>query len=229
MFALTTLVYPALLAALCVGAGLLVDRASGGFLPGSLVLAGGRPSFSAYMILADSAIHMMGADFLINHGQDYAHLDLHNSYGVYLNHYYNTSYPSGADTLFGGSAFLLRLPLIWAFQPFNAFMLASAAGPIWVLLRRIGLDGAWAALGTLTATLPALVFAYELIGSIKEITALPMILTLGVLVVIHERWLRAGPARGIPFALAAAAGISALGLGFFPWVVGAVAVLLVIV
>src|SRR5665213_48267 len=201
MFLLATLLYPCLLAALCVGAGLLADRASGGFLPGALlpavgaaaligvsqlttysvlaapatpyvlallavagfvlgrgrlgvfarharqcgwrlaapvlaflvalapVLLAGRPSFSSYGVLTDSAFHMLGADFLIHHGQDYSHLDLRNSYGEYLNAYYNTSYPSGADTLFGGSAFLLGVPLIWAFQPFNAFMLATAAGP----------------------------------------------------------------------------------------------------
>ena len=80
------------------------------------------------MALSDSAVHMIGADFLIHHGQDYAHLDLRNSYGQFINNYYDTSYPSGADTLFGGSALLLGLPLIWAFQPFNAFMLAHRRG-----------------------------------------------------------------------------------------------------
>ena len=99
------------------------------------------------MALSDSAVHMIGADYLIHHGQDYAHLDLHNSYGQFINNYYGTSYPSGADTLFGGSALLLGLPLIWAFQPFNAFdarargrprlaarasaRAAAAAGPRW--------------------------------------------------------------------------------------------------
>jgi hypothetical protein len=37
MFVLTTLVYPVLLALLCVGAGLLIDRMSGGFLPALLL------------------------------------------------------------------------------------------------------------------------------------------------------------------------------------------------
>jgi hypothetical protein len=301
MFALTTLVYPCVLAVLCVGAGLLVDRLSGGFLPGALlpavgaagliaasqlcsyvaaaapatpyvmaaiaaagfalararafalarslrtcpwqlavpvlayilalapVLIAGRPTFSSYMALADSAIHMMGADFLIHHGQDYAHLDLRNSYGQYIDHYYNTSYPSGADTLFGGSALLPGLPLIWAFQPFNAFLLATATGPAWVLLRRMGLDGGWAALGALTAAVPALVYAYELIGSVKEIAALPMALTLGALVVLYPRWLRRGPSGTIPIALVTAAGVSALGVGFGAWALAAAAVLLVIV
>ena len=228
MFILSALVYPIVLATLCIGAGLLVDRCSGGFLPGALlptvgaaglialsqlttylaavaqatpyamvavalagfalaqrrvrtlarrwrawslqlvapvlayvlalapVLFAARPTFSFYLGLSDSAFHMLGADYLIHHGQDYAHLDLRNSAGRYINAYYNTSYPSGSDTLFGGSAILLGLPLIWAFQPFNAFMLAIAAGPAWLLLRRMGLSGRWAALGALTATVPAL-------------------------------------------------------------------------
>ncbi len=297
MFALTTLVYPVVLALLCVGAGLLVDRCSGGWLPGLLlptvgaaaliglsqlttyvphlaaatpyvmavaalagfalawprvrifarnwrgwrwqvvapvlayvlalapVLLAGRTTFSSYLTLSDSAFHMMGADFLLRHGQDFTHLDLRNSYGEYIDYYYGYGYPSGADTLFGGSAYLLGLPLIWAFQPFNAFMLATATGPAWLLLRRMGLAGPWAALGALTATVPALVYGYELIGSIKEITSLGLILTLGALVLVHRRWLRAGPASVLPFALVAAGGISALGAGFAAWVLAAVLVL----
>jgi hypothetical protein len=296
-----TLLYPCLLALLCVGAGLLIDRASGGFLPGALlpavgaaaligvsqlttysvfaapatpyvlavlaaagftigrrrvetlarqwrrcgwqlavpllaflaavapVLFAGRPSFSSYGVLTDSAFHMLGADFLMRHGQDYAHLDLRNSYGQYINAYYNTSYPSGADTLFGGSAFLLHVPLIWAFQPFNAFMLAIVAGPAWVLARQLELDGALAALAALTVTVPALVYGYELIASVKEITALPMILTLGALVTLHSRWLRGPPRGALPFALVAAAGVSALGVAFGAWVLTAVLVLAAIV
>ncbi len=300
MFVLTTLVYPVVLAALCIGAGLLVDRCCGGWLPGLLlpstgaaaliglsqlttyvapaaratpylmaaaavggfglawprarVLAGrlrecpwqpvapvlayllalapvllaGRPSFSSYLTLSDSAVHMTGADYLLHHGQSYAHLDLRNSYGQYINNYYNTSYPSGADTLFGGSAFLLGLPLIWAYQPFNAFMLALAAGPAWILVRRIGLNGPWAALAALTTTVPALVYGYVLIGSVKEIASLGMILTLGALVVLYPRWLRGRATGVIPFALTAAAGVSALGAGFGAWVLAAAAILAVV-
>ena len=297
VFIATALLYPCVLAALCAGAGLLVDRVSGRFLPAPLllsvgaaalialsqlstyasplapatpylmlalalagialgrararslahrclscpwpaavsvlvyaialapVLLAGRASLSSYMALADSAVHLIGADFLIRHGQDYAHLDLRNSYGQFIHDYYATNYPSGADTLFGGSAFLLGLPLIWAFQPFNAFMLASAAAPAWLLARRMRLDGAWAALAALTAVLPALVYAYELFASVKEITALSMILTLGCLVVAHRRWLLVAPARAVPFALVLGAGVSALGPAFGAWALAAVVVL----
>jgi hypothetical protein len=301
MFIATTLLYPCVLAALCAGAGLLVDRLSGRFLSPALlltvgaaalialsqlstyayflapatpylmlafalagfvlgrararaflarlrrsawlafvsvlayalalapVLLAGRVSMSSFMTLSDSAVHLIGADFLIRHGPHYTHLDLRNSYGQFINDYYNTSYPSGADTLFGGSAFLLGLSLMWAFQPFNAFMLATAAGPAWLLARRMGLRGGWAALATLSAVVPALVYAYELFGSVKEITALPMILTLGALVLAHRHWLSAGARRAIPFGLVAAAGISALGVAFGAWALAAALVLAVLV
>jgi hypothetical protein len=306
MFVLTTLVYPVVLALLCLGAGLLVDRASGGVLPAMLlltvgaaalivasqlttyvapiapatpyvlvavtvagfmlgwgraralarrwrsslwqiglapvayalalapVLLAGRPSFSSYLALADSAVHMVGADFLIRHGQDYSHLDLANSYGATIDNYYNASYPSGADTLLGGTSFVGGLPLIWTFQPFNAFMLATATGPAWVLARRVGLagpasgTGAWAAVAALTMTLPALVYAYELFGSIKEIVALPLILSMGALVVEHRRWLWRGARGVLPFALIVGAGVGALGAAFGAWALAAALVLAVV-
>jgi hypothetical protein len=192
------------------------------------VLLAGRASFSSFMALSDSAVHLIGADYLIRHGHNWSYLDEHNSYGRFILEYYNTSYPSGADTLFGGSALLLRLPLIWAFQPFNAFMLASATGPAWLLARKLRLSGIWAALAALTAVVPALVYAYELLASVKEIAALPMILGLGCLVVSHRRWLRGPPARVLPFALLLASGVSALGIAFGAWALAAVLVLAVV-
>jgi hypothetical protein len=300
MFLATTLLYPCVLAALCIGSGLLLERGSGGTLPhamllpvgaagliglsqlstlayplapatpyamGALALAGfwlgraraaalaqalrrrgglvlisilaycialapvliaGRPSFSSYMALADSAVHLAGAEFLLHHGQHFTHLDLRNSYGQFINAYYNSNYPSGADTLFGGSATLLGLPLIWAFQPFNAFMLACGVGPAWLLARRIGLRGAWGAFAALSAVLPALVYAYELLGSIKEVTALPLILALGVLVARHESWLGVGVRRALPFAILLAGGVSALGIAFGAWAAVAALVLAVL-
>jgi hypothetical protein len=293
MFALTTLAYPAVLLLLCAGAGLLVDRLAGGWLPAALlpavgaaalialsqlttyasalagatpylmlgaavigfaagrdrvravasrrgaerwrlgwqlapplavyllalapVLLAGRPTFSSYMALADSAVHMQGADYLVRHGQSYAHLDLRSSYGLFINGYYNVGYPSGADTLFGSSSILMGLPLIWTFQPFNGLMLALAAGPAWLLARRVGLRAPCAALAAVIVTVPALVYGYELLGSVKEVTVLCQILTLGVLAIEHRRWLN-GRARGVlPFAVVTAAGVSVLGVGFGVW------------
>jgi len=299
LFALSALLYPALLAALCIGAALGVDRASGGILPGPLlavvgmaaliaagewttyltalapatpyvlaavalsgliagrrrlraadhravvavatactlafviaaapVLFAGRPTFAAYMVLTDSAVHMIGADYLIHHGQQYAHLDLLNSYGLYLSRYYNGAYyPTGADLLLGGSSGLIGVPVIWAFQPFNALVLGLSAGPAWLLARRVGLAGGWAVTAAVIATVPALVYAYELIGSVKEVTALPLVLALGAFAVEHKRWIHEGPRSAIPFALVAAAGVSALGVAFGVWTSATVAVIAVV-
>ena len=137
------------------------------------VLLAGRPTFSSFWLLADSAVHMLGADYLIHHGQDYAHLDLRNSYGQYIHALLRHRATRRARTRCSAAARCCwALPLIWMFQPFNAFMLATATGPAWVLARRIGLAGAWAALAALTATVPALVYGYELVASVKEIIAL---------------------------------------------------------
>jgi hypothetical protein len=190
------------------------------------VMIAGRASFSSYMTLTDSAVHMIGADYLITHGASFAHLDLHNSYGLLIKDYFDSGYPSGADTIFGASAFLLGLPTIWAFQPFNAFALALAVGPAWLLVRRCGLSGLFAGLAALTVSLPALVYAYELIASVKEILAMSMLLGIGALVTTHRKWLAGSLRSGLPFALLAAAGISALGVGFGAWVLMSLIVLL---
>ena len=55
-----------------------------------------------------------------------------------------------------------------------------------------------------------------------------MVLTLGVLVVLHRRWLGRAPTGAIPFALVAAGGVSALGVGFAAWALAAALVLAVV-
>ncbi len=298
MFALTVFVYPLVLALLCLGAGLAVDRCSGRWLPLALlpsvgaaalvalsqlstslsalapatpylmlvlallgfalaplrelclqvrarrwlllvpllayllalapVLLVARASFSSFMALSDSAVHMIGADYLIHHGQDYAHLDLSSSYGQFIENYYGTGYPSGADTLFGGSALLLRLPLIWAFQPFCGLTLVLSSGPAWLIAQRFELRSRWAVLAAFSATVPAIVYSYQLIGSVKELLAVVMLLALGVLLVLHERWLARAPRRVLPCALVLAGGVSALGVGFGAWALAAGLVLLLV-
>src|SRR5579859_7659703 len=179
MFVLSSLAYPLVLAVLALGAGLAVDRVAGGGLAAVLLapvgaaaligvvevstyvprvapaLLSGRATFSAYMVLTDSAVHMIGADYLVHHGQAYAHLDLVNSYGQYISNYYAQNYPTGADALLGGSAMLLGVPVIWAMQPFTAFVLATMAGPCLLLARRMGLTGGVAVIAAVIASVPA--------------------------------------------------------------------------
>ena len=134
-------------------------------------------------------------------------------------------YPSGADTMFGGSALLLGLPLIWAFQPFNAFVLALGCGPAWMLARRLGLGRAMAAAAALTAVVPALLYGYELEGSIKELTTMSLLLACGCLVSEPGRWLARGARGAMPLALLFAAGLSVLGPAFGAWAIACSAAL----
>ena len=290
--------YPCVLALLCVGAGLLVDRASGGWLPGMLLRRPGRRadrgvaaehlrrvpragdavcdgcgrggragrwggrgcgrscaaggSGAGNSRCPCSSISWRWPRFCSRAGPRSPLIRTLDRLGVPLAGRRLPDAPRPA-LLAPGSARLLRpvpqrllqhrlpvrrrhavrrqrvhtgAPLIWAFQPFNAFMLALAAGPAWVLARRIGLAGGWAALAALTATVPALVYGYELVASVKEIVALAMILTLGALVVLHPRWLWRGAAGAIPFAVVLAAGVSTLGVGFGAWALAAAVLVL---
>ena len=191
------------------------------------VLLAGRPSFSSYMTLSDSAVHMMGADFLLHHGQNYAHLDLRNSYGLFINEYYNTYYPSGCrhalrrERLSAGPAADLGLPAVQrvhARHRRRPGLAARCDGWAWI--------GGWAALAALSATLPALVYGYRadrLDQGDHRAGNDPH----------ARRAARSAPSAGcsvappsvIPFALVSAAGVSALGVGFGAWVLATAAIL----
>ena len=93
-----------------------------------------------------------------------------------------------------------------------------------MLVRRLGLSGGWAALAAVTVSMPALVYGYALVASIKELVALPMILTLGALVVAGRRPGRSAT-DALPFALVAAAGVSAIGVAFGAWALAGALVL----
>ena len=176
------------------------------------------------MALSDSAVHLIGADYLIHHGQSYAHLDLRNSYGQFLHNYYATGYPSGADTLFGGSALLLRLPLIWAFQPFIALMLAFCSGPAWLLARALGLRGAWAAPAALSATRAGarLRLRADRLGQGDHRAGDDPHARRARRCCTGAGW-RARRCAPLPIALVLGAGVSALGVGFGAWALAAAA------
>ena len=301
MFILTALVHPGVLAVLCTGAGLLVDRSSGGFLPGLLlptvgaaaliavsqlmtyvspaapatpyvmaaialagararaakgedarceggrrvggcslhpcsptswalapVLFAGRPTFSSYLALADSAVHMLGADFLVHHGQDYAHLDLRNSYGQFINAYYNSSYPSGADTLFGGSAFLLApspdlgLPAVQRVHACDRHLPGMSARAADRARRRLGRAGS-AERHRARARVRLRAGRVDKGDHRAVDDSRPGRPRRPLSALAAKRTHRGHPARP-----RVAAGVSALGVGFGPWVLAAVGVLVVV-
>jgi hypothetical protein len=188
------------------------------------VLLAGRATLTAYLLDSTAGVQMAGADRILEHGRDLSSLP-DSSYSQYLEAYFGIQYPSGAHVVLGLLGRLLPAELMWLYQPFLASMLAFCTPSLWWLLRRFGATGAIAAVGAVVAAVPALVYAYSLMGAIKEITLLPVLVLLFALVVLWSRWLGGAARAVLPIGLAAGAGLGVIGLAFGAWLLVAAVVL----
>jgi hypothetical protein len=283
-FLIAVFVFPALVATLAIGAGLLADRASGGLLPGVLVapiglaalvvvaelfawsgttsqltpvalvvvgvagyaigfrrlraarldawpiaatlgvylmvcapvILAGRVTLPGYLLDTTVAFHLAGSDYLIEHGRDFARVP-DSAFRRMLEDYFGLQYPTGGQTLLGGSGRLVGTDRIWLYHPFISLLLAFCTPTLYFLARNATLPRALAAAGALLASAPALVYAYALMGAIKELTALPFVLLLGAVLLVLPRLLDIGWRGVLVPALVGAAGIGAIGFAFLPW------------
>ncbi len=192
------------------------------------VLFGGRVTVPGYLLDTTTGTHLAGAERIVEYGRGLGSLGNDSSYAQYLHGYFGLGYPSGGHTLLGGLGGLFSESLIWLYQPLLATLVALSVPSLYVLVRRAGLGASWGAVAAVLCATPALVYAYTLQGSIKEITALPLICLLGALLVEHRLWLLRGWRTGIPFAVVAAAGLAAIGIAFAAWIAVALAILAVL-
>ncbi len=284
-FVVAVLGFPALLAVLAVGAGLLADRVAGGVLPGVLVppvglallvsvaelcayttatapltpvalavvavvgyavgrarlramrpdlwavgaaaavylvaiapvLLSGRVTVAGYLLDTTVAFHLSGSDYLVAHARDFGRVP-ESAYRTMLENYFGNQYPTGGQTLLGGTGRLVGVDRIWLYQPFVSILLATCVGPLYHLARTVTVPRPLAAAGAALAATPALVYAYAQMGAIKELTALPFVLLLGSALVLLPRLLDRGPRAAVVPAAIAAAGVGAIGFAFLPWV-----------
>lgn len=180
------------------------------------VLLTGHVTFPGYLLDTTGAIQLMGAERLIADGASFSPSGA-GGYGLALHGFFGTGYPSGGHTALAGVGRLVGVDLIWLYAPFLASMLGLAALVLGFLARRAGLPRPAAALAGFVAAVPALVYAYMLQGSIKEIALLPTLLLLGALIVLAREQLAVGPRGAIPLAVVGAAGWSTIGFAFTPW------------
>jgi len=182
------------------------------------VIAAGRLTFPGYLVDSTGAIQMAGAERLLHHGRAFAGIP--SVYGATLNAYFGHGYPSGGHSVLASAGWLSGQDLLWLYAPFQAMELAIAALVLVFLARRAGLARPAAAFAGLIAAVPALVSAYAQMGSIKELTALPMLMLMGALVVLAPELARRArsPRVVLPFALAGAAALGAIGVAASPWV-----------
>jgi hypothetical protein len=189
---------------------------AGAYLIASMpVLLAGRATFPGYLLDTTGSVQLMGTERLLSEGHSWAPNGTA-GYGLQLYGYFGTGYPSGAHSAFGGLGRLVGVDYIWLYAPYLAAMLGLTALPLTWIARRIGLPQWAAAASGCVAAVPALVYAYLLQGSIKEIVLLPTLMLLGALVLLAREQLR-GVRAIVPLAVTIAAGASTIGLSFAPW------------
>jgi hypothetical protein len=179
------------------------------------VLLSGRVTFPGYLLDTTGAVQLIGAERLVTEGQSFSAPG--SGYGLVLDGFFGTGYPTGAHGVLGGAGRLVGVDMIWLYAPFLAVLLGFAALVLAFLARSAGLARPAAALTGLVAAVPALVYSYALQGSIKEIALLPIVLLLGALTLLARPMAAAGPRAMVPLGVVGAAGWSTIGFAFTPW------------
>ncbi len=180
----------------------------------------GSATFAGYTILGDTAVHFTLIDRIAEHGTSLDGL-APSSYQETLRNYLGSGYPLGAHAALAALRPLAFADVAWLFQPFLAFVAAMLALTLAALLRGV-VRGGWrtAAVAALAAQ-PALVYAYSLQGSIKEIVTLWLVPLIAAAVAGLAERRGERPAVGfrelLPLAVASAAGIAAIGLAVAAW------------
>ncbi len=177
----------------------------------------GQATFAGYTVLGDTSIHMIGADALLRLGRDFASLPP-SSYEFSLVQYYGVSgYPSGGPTAAGTLTSIVHLDVAWTFQCFLTLLAAGLALSLWTLIAPVVEDRRVRAVVTFLAAQPAIVVAYVLQGSVKEIGTAFAVTAVAALVAPYAAWREGGARRAIPLAVASAGALGIVGLTAALW------------
>jgi hypothetical protein len=179
-------------------------------------LAAFRLTFPGYLLDTTAGIQLQGAARLLAHGHDFT--DGYPGYGLTLVRYFGNGYPSGAHTVLAAVGWLSGQDLLWLFSPYQAVELGFAALALAFLAHRAGLPRPLSAVAGWVAAVPALVYAYALQGSVKELTLMPELILMGALLALAPTLARGGWRAVLPYAVVGAAALGAIGIAASPWV-----------
>lgn len=189
------------------------------------VVLTGAPGFTGYGRIVDLAFQLDLSAHLVEEGRSVGDLAIDSSHGDAVSRLLGGGYPTGAQATLGATAQLLRIDAIWAWQPFMAWMGAMLGLALYGLLagavRRPPLRG----LAAGVAAQPTILYSYALASGIKELAAAVFVALAGALLAGRFR-LEGAPRRAAVAALALAAGLSVVNVGFLPWAIAIVAVAL---
>jgi hypothetical protein len=184
---------------------------------GAPVFLSGAATFAGYTVLGDTSIHFIGADSLLRLGRDLSGLPP-SSYEFSLSAYYGANgYPSGGPTAVGALTSLVHVDVAWTFQPFLAGLIALMALCLWSLAGELVPNRPLRAAVAFIAAQPALVLAYSLQGSVKEVGTAFAVTLVAALIPTYVARARGGWRRAIPLAVACAAAIGIVGLAAAVW------------
>jgi len=179
------------------------------------VVLSGEPTFASYLALPDTG-HQLSLSYLYaDRGPDWMSLAPGSTRETMLK-YVVTAYPVAGQATLGVTAPLGVIDLAWLYQPMLTFIAMIGALALWSIVAPL-LGRPWQrAVVTFVAGQSALVVGNALLGTIKEIAALTLMLTIAALVAAALSARR--PARSLlPVALAAAAALGALGPAVLPY------------
>ena len=183
-----------------------------------IVLAGDA-TFAGYGVLGDTAIQLVGIDRLLDAGHTVNGL-APLSYQAALDAYFAAGYPFGAQVAVGARAPLVGEDVAWLYQPGLAFIAACLGLSLYPLARSLLPSRRLSAAVAFVAAQPALVYAFALQGSIKELAAVALVALLAALTVAFAAAIRTAPGSlqvGLPLAVALAAVLAVLGPAAAVW------------
>jgi hypothetical protein len=180
------------------------------------VVLSGEATFAGYTLLGDTSIHFSLIDHVMEHGRDVSGLRP-SSYEAAIDAYLDSAYPLGAHTALGAVRPLTGQDVAWVFQPYLAVLAALTALSIYAIVLPVARSRAWSAFVACVSAQPALVFAYSLQGSVKEIATIWILALLVALVPVTVSATGGGLRRFVPLAVVTSASIGILSLAVAPW------------
>lgn len=190
--------------------------AATGIVLAPLLLAG-RAAMSGFLLDTTAGVQLLGADRILHHGADFGGLSQSVTSEAFLARYFdNSSYPYGAHVVHAFTGPLAGVSLLWTYTPLMAVMAGVSASGLFALSRKVGLRPVWAAIAGVLAAVPALVYAFQLQGSIKEVVLSPCLIAASLMLLNDE--LRATLRRLAVFgAVCLGSTFAVIGLGAFAW------------
>jgi hypothetical protein len=178
------------------------------------VVLTGTPSWTGYGRIVDIAAQMDFAKYLAEAGRS---VPIGNSsFNDTILGLTGNGYPGGAQATLGALSSVIHTDVPWCYQAYQAWAAAMGALALYALLRRAVVNPIICCMGAAIAIQANILYAYALVGGIKELTTASLILLVAALLVERlpgGRSLRSS----LALAPAIAAAIAAFSYGVIPW------------